>query len=203
MIRKYFPEKIRILDMGCGDGTYTLEIHRTIRPSKITGFDVAEEAVQIARNKSKTERTGSVKFDVADVYELSKKYHRQEFDLGVFRGVLHHLDNPQKAIREVSKIIDNVMVLEPNGYNPILKLIEKLSPYHRRHGEKSYWPRSMEKWFEDCGYRRVTKMYFSIVPYFCPEFLTKILKGVEPVFEAFPFINRFYCGGILYLFRKK
>jgi ubiquinone/menaquinone biosynthesis C-methylase UbiE len=175
---------------------------RAIRPLKITGFDVAEEAVQTAGNKCKSERTGSVKFDVADVYELSQKYPRRKFDLGVFRGVLHHLDNPRKAISEVSTIIDNVIVLEPNGYNPILKLIEKLSPYHRRHGEKSYWPRSLEKWFEDCGYRKESKKYFSIVPYFCPGFLTKILKTVEPFFESLPLVNRLYCGGILYLFRK-
>ena len=31
-------------------------------------------------------------------------------------------------------------LIEPNGYNPTLKLIERFSRYHREHGEKSYAP---------------------------------------------------------------
>lgn len=202
MIQKFFPAKIRILDMGCGDGTYTIEMARSINPLKITGFDVADAAIKSANQKIRSGDIKSIKFDVGDVYNLSRKYKSRDYNLGIFRGVLHHLDQPETAILQASQIIDNVIVLEPNGFNPILKLIEKISPYHLQHGEKSYWPPQLDSWFRKNGYEVVAKKYFSIVPYFCPNFLTKILKTIEPFFETIPIINRFYCGGVLIFYRK-
>jgi ubiquinone/menaquinone biosynthesis C-methylase UbiE len=202
MIRSNFPSKIRILDIGCGDGTYSLELLRGLQPEKIVGFDVADAAIKFAGKHIPAVAKNRIFFEIGDVYKLSGKYSRKDFDLAVFRGVLHHLDHPRKAVTEVARVCDNVIILEPNGFNPILKLIEKLSPYHVRHGEKSYWPPDLDNWFGKNGYRVVNKKYFSIVPYFCPEILTRILKAIEPVFENLPFINRFYCGALLVFYQK-
>ncbi len=197
LIKQFFPEPISILDMGCGDGTYTNEIFRVLKPKNITGFDIAEEAIKAARKKFKR-----IRFEKGDAYTMSKKFRKNQFQLGVFRGVLHHMEYPQQAIQEVSKIINSVIILEPNGFNPILKLIEKFSPYHIAHGEKSYWPPDLDRWFGGAGYTVLAKKYFSIVPYFCPAWIAQILKSIEPYFENLPFVNRLYCGGILTLYQK-
>jgi ubiquinone/menaquinone biosynthesis C-methylase UbiE len=202
LIRKFFKPPLRILDMGCGDGTYTLQMLQAIRPKEIVGFDIAEEAIAIATERI-PKGAKNISFTAGDAYRMSKKYKQGQFDLGVFRGVLHHMEQPQKAIAEVAKIMDWVLVLEPNGFNPVLKVIEKISPYHKNHGEKSYWPPTLDRWFTDAGYRVASKKYFSIVPYFCPKILVHLLKLVEPVLERIPLLNRFYCGGILVLYRKK
>jgi ubiquinone/menaquinone biosynthesis C-methylase UbiE len=202
LIKSITTKQIKILDIGCGDGTYTLEMANVIKPQKIIGFDIANEAIKFARNNIPKTQINKIFFEVGNVYNLSKKYSKKEFDLAVFRGVLHHLDHPQKAIAEISQVSDKVIILEPNGFNPVLKLIEKFSAYHVRHGEKSYWPPVLDAWFCQNGYHVVTKKYFSIVPYFCPKILTIILKRMEPVFEKISFINRFYCGGLLVLYQK-
>jgi hypothetical protein len=44
----------------------------------------------------------------------------------------------EKAIQIICNIADEIIVAEPNGYNPVLKIMEKVSPYHIQHEEKSY-----------------------------------------------------------------
>ncbi|MFC1647237.1 class I SAM-dependent methyltransferase [Patescibacteria group bacterium] len=202
LIKDNFPKNINILDIGCGDGKYTLELMRALRLKKIVGFDISDEGIKIASKRLKTNEKKIASFTVGDAYQMSKKFKKGEFDLGVIRGVLHHMEEPKKAIREVSKVLNNVIVLEPNGYNPVLKVIEKLSPYHKKHGEKSYFPVFLDKWFLDNGYKMKYRKYFSIVPYFCPDWMVKVLKVVEPFFESLPLFNKFYCGGILILYSK-
>ena len=201
LIRKFFRPPLSILDLGCGDGTYTIELARDIRPKKIVGFDIAGEAIKVASAHIPPKLT-NIQFRVGDAYTVSRIYKRTEFTLGIFRGVLHHMEHPEHAIQQVAKIVDSVIVLEPNGFNPILKVIEKLSPYHKEHGEKSYWPPSLDRWFANAGYTVAYKTYFSIVPYFCPSWITIVLKKVEPYLESLPIINRLYCGGTLTLYHK-
>jgi ubiquinone/menaquinone biosynthesis C-methylase UbiE len=133
---------------------------------------------------------------------VHKKFAGNKFDVAVIRGVLHHLYYPEDAIKKISKIADNVLVLEPSGYNPIVKIIEKTSPYHIAHQERSYWPPTLNKWFKNAGYKVLRQKYFGIVPYFCNEKLAKMLKIVEPFFELIPLI-KIYGGTNIILYTKK
>lgn len=193
----------RILDIGCGDGTFTFEVLKIIKPKQILGFDIAEIAIKKAQGKIKRRNKKGIKFIISDIYSINKYVKKNEFDIGIMRGVLHHLSDPERAIAKVNKIIDKLIILEPNGYNPILKIIEKRSLYHIRHQEKSYWPLSLCKWFTSNGYTLKRKECFGIVPYFCNENIAKILKTIEPIFENIPYINRFYCGSSVYLFENE
>src|SRR3954464_5329526 len=54
-LKKYNPGAKSILDVGCGDGTFTFEIFDSVNPKKIVGFDSAKSAVNVA-NKSIKEK---------------------------------------------------------------------------------------------------------------------------------------------------
>ncbi len=56
-----------------------------------------------------------------DIYDFESNGE----DVAVLRGVLHHLDRPEAAIAHLAKQFKAVMILELNGYNPVMKLIEK------------------------------------------------------------------------------
>ena len=84
--------------------------------------------------------------------------------------------------------------MEPNGYNPVLKVIEKLSRYHVEHEEKSYSPRRVAAWFERCGARVEAERYIGLVPMFCPDLLARLLKSFEPLVERTPLLRRIACG---------
>lgn len=194
--------RVRILDLGCGDGTYTLELLHKFNLKRIVGFDVTKKAIVAAKRRIPKNKQAQVEFQVNDIYHLSSRYMKGQFDLGILRGVLHHLEYPQQGIQQIANVLDTVVVLEPNGFNPIMKLIEKTSIYHIQHGEKSYWPPTLDRWFANNGYHVAYKKYFDTVPYFCPDWFAKALKFIEPLAENIPGLNRVCCGVILILYQK-
>jgi 2-polyprenyl-3-methyl-5-hydroxy-6-metoxy-1,4-benzoquinol methylase len=178
----------RIIDIGCGDGIFTQEF-LALNPEFVTGVDPNEAAIEVA--KKNMSHIKNIEFNAIDVYKipLIKKY-----DIAIVRGVLHHLDQVEKAIEIICNIAHEIVVVEPNGYNPVLKIIEKISPYHILHEEKSYSPRKLDKWFKNNGGTIASSMYIGFVPLFCPDFLAKILKFFEPYIEKTPLLRNFSCG---------
>ena len=177
-----------MIDIGCGDGKYTIEFLKH-DPKTILAIDPAIDAIRTANKKY---RQTKIKFEIGNIYELSKI--KKTFDVAIVRGVLHHLYQPEIAIKQLSTIAKTVVIIEPNGYNPILKIIEKLSPYHRQHEEKSYLPTNLKQWLKTNGGVINSETYCGIVPFFCPDTLVRLLKKVEPIFESLPYINRFFCA---------
>ncbi len=86
--------------------------------------------------------------------------------------------------------------MEPNGLNPVLKLIEKISPYHIEHEERSFLPATLKNWGESAGLNLEKIEYINLVPVFCPTPLVKLLKKIEPIVEA-TFLKYIMCGQLL------
>ncbi len=105
--------------------TYTLELAAE-GPTHVLGIDAAAVAVDGARARATERGLTNVEFAVGDAYELEKLGRR--FDVAVIRGVLHHLYQAERAVQSVLKVASEIVIVEPNGYNPILKLIEKNFP---------------------------------------------------------------------------
>jgi hypothetical protein len=116
------------------------------------------------------------------------------FEIGQLRGVLHHLDRPAAVLYEAFRVCSTVAIIEPNGYNPVLKVLERCSPYHRQHAEKSYAPRRLDRWITAAGATVTRRFWAGLVPMFCPDWMARLLKRVEPIVERFPFLNRVACA---------
>lgn len=179
----------RLIDVGCGDGAYTIEF-LAAKPEYVLGVDAAEAAVASARQKYNT--LEHIEFEVVDIYNLGDL--GRHFDTAIVRGVLHHLYDVEKAIVSLSKIADEVIIVEPNGYNPILKLIEKMSRYHIEHEEKSYFPHQLDQWFIQHGGSVVKSFYCGLVPFFCPDIIARTLKILEPLVERIPILKQLGCA---------
>ena len=191
-----------ILDVGSGDGTYTFELFEALGPKKILGFDYAKEGVEVARKRIKKKDRNKIKFIESSIYDVNKKIE-EKFDVAVIRGVLHHLYQPQRGIKAVCKLTDLIVVADPSGYCPPLKIVEKISPYHRKHEEKSYWPPTLNSWFEKNGFRVRKQYFFGPVPYFFPETPARLIKKIEPYIENIPYLNRIYCATNLVIYERK
>ncbi len=200
ILRKYFSRSVRLIDVGCGDGIYTLEIYKRFRPASILGFDPLANAIQKAKTTNKDFK--NLSFEKGNIYTMHKKLSGKHYDLAITRGVLHHLEHPQKGIKSLCKSTNNVLILEPNGYNPLLKIIEKFSPYHKIHQEKSYSPHALNIWFGNQGFRISDQKFFNIVPYFCPKPLAIFLKKIEPIIERLPLLRTIFCSVNMVLYTK-
>ncbi|MFH1616615.1 MAG: class I SAM-dependent methyltransferase [Planctomycetota bacterium] len=179
----------RVLDIGCGDGTYTIELLNK-GPKYVLGVDAAQAAVDLARKK--VIDFDNIEFRVLDIYELANL--QEKFDVAIVRGVLHHLYDIRKAIVGISKVAGEVIVIEPNGYSPILKIIEKTSRYHIKHEEKSYSPHRLNKWFSRIGGELIQASYCNIVPFFCWDILARMLKTIEPFIERTFLLKQLFCA---------
>ena len=184
----------RVVDLGCGDGTYTLEFVTLAGAASVVGVDPAQGAIAHAEQLLRKRSVANVSFLQASIDDFAPD---APFDVAVLRGVLHHMDNPEAAIAKALQIARQVVILEPNGLNVILKLIEKLSPYHRRHGERSFLPATLEKWIAKGGGAVTKRQFVNLVPFFCPDAAVKLLAALEPIVEALPFIRNFACGQCL------
>jgi len=189
---------VRVVDIGCGDGTFTFDVAQRFRPEAIRGIDPTSNAIAAASVHIPAHLIDSVSFEVGDIYSLQSSGE----DLAIARGVLHHLDRPQEAIAQLARQFTYVLILEPNGYNPAMKLIERLSSYHRRHDEKSYWPPRLNQWFRQEGFSVVSQKFFCLVPYFCPAPAARLLSAIEPGIERLPGVKHISCGTNLVLYKR-
>lgn len=186
----------KVIDVGCGDGAFSVRYWDTGRPSRLVGVDPAANAVAVAAARGAGR---SAEFMVGTGTHLP--FPDGEFDVAILQGVLHHTSRPAETIREVLRVAPEIVVAEPNGYSPILKVLEKVSSYHRAHNERSYTSRTLDSWVSEAGAEVLERRFAILVPYFCPDWLARILKWLEPVVESMPVVRRLSCA--VYVFRAR
>jgi SAM-dependent methyltransferase len=178
-----------VIDIGCGDGTYTHELLELAHPASIHGIDAVVQAVASGGAKH-----GGPRLTFAAGSAANLPYADDSFDIAVVRGLLHHMSAAPEALREALRVARSIIVVEPNGYNPGLKLLERFHPYHLAHGEKSYPPRTLDRWVRDAGGTVEQRTWAGLVPFFCPDWAALVLKKIEPALETTPVLRSMGCA---------
>ena len=84
----------RVLECGCGTGWLSYFLAR--RGYRVTGQDVSEEALALARENPVFQDTADIDFICSDFENLASE---EEYDAVVFCGSLHHAEDELAAIR--------------------------------------------------------------------------------------------------------
>lgn len=179
----------RVVDIGCGDGTYTVDLFDRGHPRSMHGTDPAQAAIMSAREKVGERQ---VEFDVHSAYQLP--WPENSFDIAHIRGVLHHLERPRDALDEAFRVAPTIVIIEPNGLNLGLKILERVSSYHREHQERSYAPSRIDSWVRQLAGRVTRRRWVGLVPFFSPDWIARSLKRIEPFVEAMPIGRRLACA---------
>jgi SAM-dependent methyltransferase len=185
-----------VTDIGCGDGTFTVRYWDRLEPKMMSALDPALRALVAGTGKAEGR---PIHFVAGDGHHLP--YPDDSFDVAILQAILHHDTDPEATLREAFRVARDLIVLEPNGYSPILKAMEKMSSYHREHEERSYTAARLGRWVESAGGRVVKDRFGIAIPMFCPDWLARILKGVEPLVERMPLGNRLLCA--VYVFHAR
>lgn len=181
----------RVIDAGCGDGTYTQMLITRGKAKQVLAFDPCEKALEFAKINNNIQNNINYINADTDNFVLDSE---EKYDITLFRGMLHHIQYPNQAIEKALEWSDMVVILEPNGYSPILKIIEQFSKYHKEHGECSYGFVKLNKWINEAGGKVIYHKRAGLVPCFCPDWAAKSLKFIEPLFEKTPVINALFCA---------
>ncbi len=100
-----------ILDYGCGVCSFYKYINSKYVDIIYIGTDISFSMINIGKKEFK-----NINLVVADGEILPFK--NNSFDLIIGRGILHHLQNPEKGIKEISRVLKNnqqIIFSEPNN----------------------------------------------------------------------------------------
>jgi len=102
------PERLgQVLEIGCGQGTGVTLILRHFHPARVRAIDIDPAMIGRAerRFRSPSERGNgtAIDFRVADAEELP--FDAESMDAVFNFGIIHHLENWEKGIREIARVL--------------------------------------------------------------------------------------------------
>jgi SAM-dependent methyltransferase len=121
-----------LVDVGCGQGTITLDLAELVSPGIVKGFDPQEE--HIARARSLADAKGlAIDFEVGDIYD--PPFERSSFDVCFAHVVFMHLPDPITALRR------SIDLIKPGG---LIATRDRGSSFHFEGGNASALSRVLD-----------------------------------------------------------
>ena len=165
----------RLLELGCGQGEFSLELTQRYRDLQLVGLDLSHAGVAIAQRRV----SGGVFFqqDLLEPLALPEEY-RGWATHAVCSEVLEHLDDPLTALRNARACLApgaRLVVTVPAG--PMSAFDRHIG--HRRH----FTPERLRQLLVDAGLE-VGSLYGAGFPFFNLYRLTVVLRGKKLIQDA-------------------
>lgn len=151
-IKKIVPEGANVLD--CAAGTGELSVAAAEKAGHVLCTDMSLQMLERARKKSAKKGIKNISFEERDIFSLPDEDNT--YDVSIAGNVLHLLEEPEKAVRELCRVTkQGGRVILPTfmakNSNPLIKIYTLLG--YRAFA--CYTMESYEKMLKDCGCGRV------------------------------------------------
>jgi ubiquinone/menaquinone biosynthesis C-methylase UbiE len=93
----------RLLDIGCGPGTITVDLAARVAPGEVVGIDVADEVLSAAGRAAEEAGATNLTFARGDAYGVDVA--AGSFDVVHAHQVLQHLGDPIAALTEMGRVL--------------------------------------------------------------------------------------------------
>ena len=93
----------RLLDIGCGPGSITVELAELVAPGPVLGVDIVESVLDEGRRRALGAGCENVEFRQGDIYALDEA--GGSFDVVYAHQVLQHLSDPVQALGEMRRLL--------------------------------------------------------------------------------------------------
>jgi ubiquinone/menaquinone biosynthesis C-methylase UbiE len=151
----------RLLDVGCGPGTITIDLAARVAPGEVVGIDVADDVVVEATRAAGEATVENVSFARGDVYAIDAA--ADTFDVVHAHQVLQHLGDPIAALSELRRVLcpGGLLAVRDSDYGafmwapPDVRLDRWMQLYHRvteRNGAQADAGRWLPAWVRAAGF---------------------------------------------------
>jgi len=154
----------RLLDGGCGPGSISVELAAIVSPAEVVGIDIEPSQVDLAARQAAERGVSNARFQTADLSALP--FPGQSFDAVFLHGVLEHLGDPVRALREVRRVLRRGGVLgarhadfggfilepAPAPLDQFATLFERLMLHNGTHPRAG---RQQVRWLREAGFSRI------------------------------------------------
>ena len=168
------PLGSKILDGGCGLSIWVTDEIR--KRYDLHSMDSEEKSIEFCRDYYKDNR-----YFVGDLYYIP--FPNESFDAITLREVIEHIKEPEKAIKEMKRVLKKegrVILTTPNYSSPLLFLIENI--YNRFFSDmKPYLDEVHPSKFKFHQLRELLKKYFILKEYGTIDFGINLRAVAEKV----------------------
>ena len=154
---------MRLLDLGCGVGSITLDLAEIVAPGQVVGVDADASQLEVARSAAARRGLTNVRFESANAYALP--FLDDSFDAALAHTLLVHLSEPVRALRELQRVVRpggvvavsdddfGTVVLSPS--NPLVEeAISLLVRVVQHNGGNPYYARHLRRCLLEAGFVR-------------------------------------------------
>jgi ubiquinone/menaquinone biosynthesis C-methylase UbiE len=102
----YLKPDLRILDVGCGPGTITVDLASRVPLGSVYAIDPSPSVIEQARQHATEKGVTNVRFEVGDIFTWQSLENISEggFDVVHAHQVLQHLQDPLGAMKEMIRL---------------------------------------------------------------------------------------------------
>ncbi|CUM64619.1 uncharacterized protein PRCAT00002227001 [Priceomyces carsonii] len=104
----YLKQDFKVLDVGSGPGTITIDMGKYISKGSVIGVEPIEELIKEAKDNQTKSGVSNVAFQAGSIYHLP--FEDNTFDLVFCHQVLIHLQDPLAGLKEMKR------VAKPGGF---------------------------------------------------------------------------------------
>ncbi len=143
------PAGANVLDTAAGTGE--LSLAASVKAWHVTCTDMSEKMLKKARSKAILKNIKNISFEKRNICHLPDK--DKSYDAVIAGNVLHLLDNPRQAVRELYRVTrDGGKILLPTFMtaDPAFPLMLKLYGLFGYKASANYSPESYIKMLEGC-----------------------------------------------------
>ena len=172
----------RVLDVGCGLGK--VPVYLAKKGLNVIGIDVSPRLIKLAKKKSIKNKV-NVQFKLT---ELGNFKVRKKFDAVMFAGVLEHIEDEERLMREAKRLLKKngkIVITDMPTFNLLYHPRDKRIGHVRRYTKKL-----IRKKLENQGYTNIKLSYYNFLMLFGSLYLLIFNKDEYPYGTLNPFFNK-------------
>lgn len=154
----------RVLDVACGTGEFERLLLERNPKQKITGIDISDRMLNIAREKYQT--YSNVEFHQVSVHSLP--FASQSFDVVVCANGFHYFDEPEVALAEMKRVLQpngKIIILDWNKDYPVCRICDWLLQIFDPAHQQCYTQDQLHQLLLSADFKihRATKVRFGVI----------------------------------------